>query len=201
MHGPHDSDDFMTEADRKMLYSHAWKIGHNSNRTGVRLVGPVPEWSRKDGGEGGSHPSNVFDYGYPSPGGINWGGDSAVIFSADSPDLGGLLCSSTVVSADLWRLGQVKPGGHLRLRPVTFELAVELAGRVDAFIDAVKSLVDERSEVVPKLDLILPQSELEEGKSDAILKVVPGDDKRHQVVYRQVGGFWCNQSDSRLLKH
>jgi hypothetical protein len=55
--------------------------------------------------------------------------------------------------------------------------------------------------VVPKLDLILPQSELEEGKSDAILKVVPGDDKRHQVVYRQVGGFWCNQSDSRLLKH
>src|ERR1700709_1012386 len=80
MHGPHDSDDFMTTADRKMLYSHPWKIGHNSNRTGVRLVGPVPEWSRKDGGEGGSHPSNIFDHGYPSPGGINWGGDSAVIF-------------------------------------------------------------------------------------------------------------------------
>jgi len=101
MHGPHDSDDFMTTNDRTMLYSHAWKIGHNSNRTGVRLVGPVQEWSRKDGGEGGSHPSNIFDYGYPSPGGINWGGDSAVIFSMDSPDLGGLLCSSTVISADL----------------------------------------------------------------------------------------------------
>ena len=186
MHGPHDSDDFMTTKDRLMLYNTAWKICHNSNRTGIRLVGPVPEWSRKDGGEGGSHPSNVFDYGYPSPGGINWGGDSAAIFSMDSPDLGGLLCSSTIVSADLWRLGQVKPGGHLRLRPTTFEHARELAGRVEIFIEVIHDLVDGKSEAVPSLNLDLPPSGLEQGTSNAIIKRIPGEGERFQVVYRQV---------------
>lgn len=186
MHGPHDSDDFMTIKDREMLYSTAWKIGHNSNRTGIRLVGPVPEWSRKDGGEGGSHPSNIFDYGYPCPGGINWGGDSSVIFSMDSPDLGGLLCSTTVISADLWRVGQVKPGGYLKLKPTIFEHALELVDRVEAFIANIKALVDGKSEMVPSLDLALPPSGIPESTSNAILKTVPGDDKRHQVVYRQV---------------
>ncbi|TVY80340.1 putative urea carboxylase [Lachnellula suecica] len=187
MHGPHDSDDFMTEKDKRMLYSTAWKIGHNSNRTGVRLVGPVPEWSRKDGGEGGSHPSNIFDYGYPSPGGINWGGDSAVIFSIDSPDLGGLLCSSTVISADLWRLGQVKPGGYLKLKPTTFEMAIELTDRIEKIIKDVQALVDGTLEYHPKLDLTLPDSGLEEGKSNAILKTIPADGERQRVVYRQGG--------------
>jgi hypothetical protein len=176
----------MTTKDRLMLYNTAWKIGHNSNRTGIRLVGPVPEWSRKDGGEGGSHPSNVFDYGYPSPGGINWGGDSAAIFSMDSPDLGGLLCSSTIVSADLWRLGQVKPGGHLRLTPTTFEHARELAGRVETFIEGIHDLVDGKSEAVPSLNLDLPPSGLEQGTSNAIIKRIPGEGERFQVVYRQV---------------
>jgi len=186
MHGPHDSDDFMIERDRKMLYTTPWKIGHNSNRTGVRLVGPVPEWSRKDGGEGGSHPSNIFDYGYPCPGGINWGGDSPVIFSMDSPDLGGLLCSSTVISADLWRVGQVKPGGHLKLNPTTFERALELTERVETFIKSVQALVDGDSEIAPSLDMTLPNSGLEEWKSNAILEMIPGNEERHQVVYRQV---------------
>lgn len=186
MHGPHDSDDFMTEADKRMLYSTAWKIGHNSNRTGVRLVGPVPEWSRKDGGEGGSHPSNVFDYGYPCPGGINWGGDSPVVFSMDSPDLGGLLCSSTVISADLWRLGQVKPGACLELKPTTFEMALELSDRVETFIRDVQNMVKGEYSHLPQLDSTLPDSGLKEGESNAILKTIPADGERQQVVYRQV---------------
>lgn len=186
MHGPHDSDDFMTTKDREMLYSTAWKIGHNSNRTGIRLVGPVPEWSRKDGGEGGSHPSNMLDYGYPSPGGINWGGDSAAIFSMDSPDLGGLLCSSTIISADLWRLGQVRPGGHLKLRPTTFEHAIELKEKVEKFILDIGALVTEKSNSSPVLDLSLPDSGLSKGTSNAVLKEVPANAHRFRVVYRQV---------------
>ncbi len=189
MHGPHDSDDFMTAKDRHMLYNTAWKIGHNSNRTGVRLVGPVPEWSRKDGGEGGSHPSNILDYGYPCPGGINWGGDSPVVFAMDSPDLGGLVCSSTVISGDLWRLGQVKPGGTLKLKPTTFEHALELDKRVEAFIDSVHKLVDGETEMsAPSLDLTLPSSGLDPNGSNAIIETVPGDGgKRPKVVYRQGG--------------
>ena len=186
MHGPHDSDDFMTTKDREMLYSTAWKIGHNSNRTGIRLVGPVPEWSRKDGGEGGSHPSNVFDYGYPSPGGINWGGDSAAIFSMDSPDLGGLLCSTTIISADLWRLGQVKPGGYLKLKPTTFEHAIELLNRVETYIEDVQTLIAGKGEKAPSLDLELPSSGLGAGTSNAIIKEVPASGEKFRAVYRQV---------------
>lgn len=193
MHGPHDSDDFMTTKDREMLYSTEWKIGHNSNRTGIRLVGPVPEWSRKDGGEGGSHPSNIFDYGYPSPGGINWGGDSAAIFSMDSPDLGGLLCSSTVISADLWRLGQVKPGGYLKLTPTTFEHAIELKEKIEKFISDIEEMVAENSSVPEALDLSLPPSGLAKGASNAVLKEEPADEHRFKVVYRQVCLYLCSQ--------
>ena len=130
MQGPHDSDDFMKPADRKMLYNSSWSVGHSSNRTGVRLGGHVPEWARTDGGEGGSHPSNVFDYGYPSPGGMNWTGESPIVFMMDSPNLGGLICSTTVVSADLWRMGQMNSGDPVKFSPVLYEDAVKLSRRV-----------------------------------------------------------------------
>ena len=35
-----------------------------SNRLGIRMQGPRPKFARKDGGEGGSHPSNVHDHVY-----------------------------------------------------------------------------------------------------------------------------------------
>jgi allophanate hydrolase subunit 2 len=40
------------------------QVHYNSNRLGVRLNGPRPTWTRTDGGEGGSHPSNVHDHTY-----------------------------------------------------------------------------------------------------------------------------------------
>ena len=61
LQGPHDSDDIMTSNDREMLYNTSWKVGHNSSRTGIRLLGPTPEWARNDGGEAGSHPSNYLE--------------------------------------------------------------------------------------------------------------------------------------------
>ena len=46
------------------FYSTAYKVHHNSNRLGIRLDGPKPKFARADGGEGGSHPSNVHDHVY-----------------------------------------------------------------------------------------------------------------------------------------
>ncbi len=43
----------------------------------MRLVGPKPEWVRPDGGEGGTHPSNVHDHIY-ALGAINFTGGSAL---------------------------------------------------------------------------------------------------------------------------
>ncbi|RDW60679.1 hypothetical protein BP6252_12062 [Coleophoma cylindrospora] len=182
LHGPHDDDTFMTAKDREMLYSTKWKIGHNSNRTGIRLIGPVPEWSRKDGGDGGAHPSNCFDYGYPL-GGINWGGDSSVVFSMDSPNLGGLICSSTVISADLWRMGQLKPGESVRLKPTTYDNSLQLTDRVEKYVSQMQELVEGKTIHVPVLDVALP-----EGETGAVLKKVEGDGGvRPEVKYRQGG--------------
>ena len=61
MQGPHDSQDIMTAEDRDMLYSTPWNVGHNSSRTGIRMVGPAPQWARTNGGEAGSHPSNYLE--------------------------------------------------------------------------------------------------------------------------------------------
>jgi hypothetical protein len=93
----------------------------------------------------------------------------SVIFSMDSPDFGGLLCSSTAISADLWRLGQVKPGGFLRLKPTTFEHALELVDRVEDFITDVQALVGRKSEKIPTLDVTLPPSGILEGTSNTII--------------------------------
>jgi len=79
MPGPHQ-EGYLTEEDVDMIYSSELKVSHNASRSGIRLVPPcAPQWSRKDGGEGGSHPSNLVEYGYPL-GTLNWTGDDPCIF-------------------------------------------------------------------------------------------------------------------------
>ncbi|HTX34637.1 MAG TPA: 5-oxoprolinase/urea amidolyase family protein, partial [Bryobacteraceae bacterium] len=56
LYGPHGAPDFFTQADMETFFSTEWKVHHNSDRTGVRLIGPKPQWARPDGGEAGLHP-------------------------------------------------------------------------------------------------------------------------------------------------
>lgn len=79
MPGPHQ-EGYLTSEDVEMLYGNDIKVSHNASRSGIRLVPPgVPKWARKDGGEGGSHPSNLIEYGYPL-GTLNWTGDDPIAF-------------------------------------------------------------------------------------------------------------------------
>ncbi|KAF4121458.1 urea carboxylase [Geosmithia morbida] len=190
MQGPHDSQDIMTDADREMLYNTMWKVGYNSSRTGVRMVGPAPQWARTDGGEGGSHPSNYLDYGYPSPGGVNWGGDSPCIFSADSPNFGGLICSSTVISADLWKLGQLKPGEDFCMTPVSLSSSIQQILHNSVYFEtvelAIRDHITKEDEGFPRFEE--PRCPIE--PNSAIIKVVEasaGTPPRPKVTYRQGG--------------
>jgi len=101
-----------------------WKVHFNSNRLGIRLVGPKPEWTRLDGGEAGLHPSNIHDNEY-AIGSINFTGDTPVILGLDGPSLGGFVCPVTVVKADLWKVGQLFPGDTITFVRTTFARAVE----------------------------------------------------------------------------
>lgn len=114
MSGPHDAG-FFTQKDLTMLYETDWKVSHNASRSGIRLIGPVPEWDRKDGGEGGSHPSNLVEWGY-CQGILNWTGDDPCIFPNDCPNFGGFAASNTVINAEFSKLGQLKAGDKVRYR-------------------------------------------------------------------------------------
>ncbi len=96
----------------------------------MRLIGHKPEWSRPDGGEGGSHPSNVHDLIY-AIGTVNFTGDHPVVLTVDGPSLGGFVCPATIVSAELWKMGQVRGMrfAHLALqswKSATLDVRAEL---------------------------------------------------------------------------
>ncbi|GAB10418.1 putative urea carboxylase [Gordonia araii NBRC 100433] len=111
--GPHGAPEFFTPGDIDDLFGSAYEVHFNSDRTGVRLVGPQPRWARADGGEAGLHPSNIHDNAY-SVGALDFTGDTPILLGPDGPSLGGFVCPLTVVTAQRWKLGQLKPGDTVR---------------------------------------------------------------------------------------
>ncbi|WP_420882007.1 5-oxoprolinase/urea amidolyase family protein, partial [Rhodococcus sp. (in: high G+C Gram-positive bacteria)] len=120
--GPHGAPEFFTRADIDTLYRTDYEVHFNSDRTGVRLIGPQPDWARPDGGEAGLHPSNIHDNAY-SIGALDFTGDTPILLGPDGPSLGGFVCPVTVVAADRWKLGQLAPGNTVRFVPVRADRA------------------------------------------------------------------------------
>lgn len=115
--GPHAAPEFFTRDDIETLFSTPYRVHFNSARTGVRLEGPKPRWARDDGGEAGLHPSNIHDTPY-SVGALDFTGDTPILLGPDGPSLGGFVCPVTVVAADRWKLGQLRPGDTVRFAAV-----------------------------------------------------------------------------------
>ena len=139
LYGPHGAPDFFTADYIDTFFAADWQVHYNSNPTGIRLIGPKPGWSRADGGEAGLHPSNIHDNAY-AIGTIDFTGDMPVILGPDGPSLGGFVCPATIVQAELWKMGQLRPGddfGSSRLTPE--DAALRLATQ-DAEIAALKPL-------------------------------------------------------------
>jgi urea carboxylase len=120
--GPHGAPDYLTDEGVDELFSADWKLDHRSDRTGIRLVGPTPGFSRGDGGEAGLHPSNIHDSAYPV-GGMMLSGGTPVVVGPDGPSLGGFVVPAVVVKADRWMFAQARPGDTVRLVPVSPEQA------------------------------------------------------------------------------
>jgi urea carboxylase len=132
--GPHTAPDFFTEEDIEMLFATHWKVHYQSDRTGVRLVGPKPRWARPDGGEAGLHPSNIHDNAY-AIGTIDFTGDMPILLGPDGPSLGGFVCPATIVQAELWKLGQLKAGDTVHFVRVTLAVAEAMERAQDRFLD------------------------------------------------------------------
>lgn len=138
--GPMANPDFMLDSDIEMLMETSWKVHHNSNRLGIRLDGPAPQWARPNGGEGGSHPSNIHDCEY-AIGTINFTGNMPIIIAHDGPSLGGFVCPITIVRSELWKVGQVKAGDLIKFQLMTVEDAVATRVKQNAEIKALQPVI------------------------------------------------------------
>ena len=143
--GPHGAPDFFTADDIAMICGVHWSVHYNSNRTGVRLSGPKPQWARRDGGEAGLHPSNIHDNAY-AIGAVDFTGDMPIILGPDGPSLGGFVCPFVVIAADLWKVGQLAPGNTVRFVVVDDEAALAAE---QAQHEAVRRLAWTNLEVSP----------------------------------------------------
>jgi urea carboxylase len=131
--GPHGAPDFLTSDGLTEVFGATWTVHHHSDRTGVRLTGPLPGWAREDGGEAGLHPSNILDSAY-GVGTVMLAGDMAVVVGPDGPSLGGFAAVAQVIRADLWRLGQVRAGDSVTLELVDPAHATGLQAQAEALI-------------------------------------------------------------------
>lgn len=126
LYGPHGAPDFFLPADIREFFAVTWSVSPQSNRTGVRLIGPKPRWARTDGGEAGLHPSNIHDNAY-ALGAVDFTGDMPVVLGPDGPSLGGFVCPVVVVAAERWKLGQLKAGDQVRFVRLDHQAAREQA--------------------------------------------------------------------------
>lgn len=172
IYGPQGAPDFFTKDDIDMFFSTEWEIHYNSSRTGVRLIGPKPKWARKDGGEAGLHPSNLHDNPY-AVGSIDFTGDMPVILGPDGPSLGGFVCPATIIQADLWKMGQLKPGDKIRFTPVSIEQANLLA--------------KQQSKEIQTLIALEPIETIRVKTDTSIRKELVHDSDKPKVVYRFSG--------------
>lgn len=146
LYGPHGAPDFFLDEDIDTFFATKWEVHYNSARTGVRLIGPKPKWARKDGGEAGLHPSNLHDNAY-AIGAVDFTGDMPVILGPDGPSLGGFVCPVVVVDAELWKLGQLRPGDLIEFVPVDeawardrqLEIQDFLAGKLTQLADPIST--------------------------------------------------------------
>ena len=182
IYGPHGAPDFFTDTDIGMIFSTDWKVHFNSNRTGIRLTGPKPQWARADGGEAGLHPSNIHDNAY-AVGAIDFTGDMPIILGPDGPSLGGFVCPACIAEAELWKIGQLKPGDTVRFRRMPLAEANARELEQDRMIEALADLSDARWNAI--VDLRRKKEKLRRVDEDAVQYRLPEEPGRVAVCYRR----------------
>jgi urea carboxylase len=181
LYGPHGAPDFFTSDYIEKFFATAWQVHYNSNRLGIRLLGPKPTWSRTNGGDAGLHPSNIHDCEY-AVGSINFTGDTPIILTQDGPSLGGFVCPVTIAKAELWKIGQVKPNDRIRFYPITFDQALTLERDQDKLLATL---------ITPVSSTSLASLSSSTSKSfDCILTELPATNVRPAVIYRQAGDHY-----------
>ncbi len=174
LYGPHGAPDFFTPDSIDTFFAADWEVHYNSSPTGIRLLGPKPNWARADGGEAGLHPSNIHDNAY-AVGTIDFTGDLPVILGPDGPSLGGFVCPVTIAQAELWKMGQLHPGDKVRFTRLSPAEAANRRAQQDAEVATLERAAQ------PKL----PHGKW--GRDDCVVGGRDATAKTPSVAYRRAG--------------
>lgn len=113
-------EEAFTGAGRRAFFASAYGVSPRSNRMGLRLEGPPIEHARA---------ADLLPEGL-APGAIQVPADGRpIVLGADRPTTGGYTKIATVITADLGRVAQAKPGDRLRFAEVGLEEARALHAR------------------------------------------------------------------------
>ncbi|KAL3134817.1 hypothetical protein ABBQ32_007791 [Trebouxia sp. C0010 RCD-2024] len=189
--GPNAEPDYFTPQDISTFYSSTYKVHYNSNRLGIRMQGPRPKFARPDGGEGGSHPSNVHDHVY-AIGTINFTGDMPVALMHDGPSLGGFVCPATITSSALWKMGQCRAGDGIKFKPTTLGDAYSECLKTDHMVSLIRHQALGRTQRGAKLEQQL--QEVTDGvaipkvpQTAAVLQSIEASGEHPGAIYRLAG--------------
>ncbi|MCF8030660.1 MAG: biotin-dependent carboxyltransferase family protein [Desulfohalobiaceae bacterium] len=100
------------------LFASEYRVTTQADKRGIRLEGPPLEHASDSPGGVLSEPS--------LPGNIQVPGDGSPIVLLREQTVGGYAKVATVITSDLWRLGQAAPGDRIRFRAVDRETAASL---------------------------------------------------------------------------
>jgi allophanate hydrolase subunit 2 len=122
--GPQD-DDF-TEGGRQTFLKSTYKVSSDSDRTGIRLDGPLIQ--RK-----ADIPESIISEGLIS-GSIQIPGDGKPIIILGETVSGGYRKIATVISADLPLLGQIRPGDEINFKSISADEANQALRKMESRI-------------------------------------------------------------------
>jgi len=111
-------DDYFTEAGIATFLSGTYRVTAQADRMGFRLSGPKIEHGPKG--------YNIVSDGIPTGGVQVPGSGEPIILLADRQTTGGYPKIATVISTDLPRLAQCRPGSDVRFAAVTYAEARRL---------------------------------------------------------------------------
>lgn len=146
--GPHNTPDICDAKKMENFYRMEYDVNLNSNRGCTMLDGPADVFSRTDGGDGGTHPSNILEYPYPTCG-ISVVGSKMAFFGVDGGTLSGFVCISVPAMSEWWKSGQANVGDKIRFQPISYHDSLALNKMREEFIDNL--------EIARKKHLPLPE--------------------------------------------
>jgi biotin-dependent carboxylase-like uncharacterized protein len=127
---PGPQNEFFVSEGRS-LYDAAYSVSAQADRRGIRLEGPRLEHVHGSPGGVISEPS--------LPGNIQVPGDGQPIVLLLEQTVGGYAKIGSVISSDIWKLGQVIPGSTVRFEEVDLQAANDLAKGLQERFEALEA--------------------------------------------------------------